>query len=266
MSAELLEVTGLSKAFGPFVAVNEVSFTLAEGESLGIIGESGSGKTTLARMLLGLERPTSGTIRCRGVDRTVPARASRVRRARGQDLQIVFQDPYLSLDPRYTVRESLSETVRIYEGRGRATPARLTELADMVSLSPRHLDALPANLSGGQRQRVAIARALAAGPRCVVLDEAVAALDVSIQAQILNLLADIREELGVSLLFITHDLGVVRQVTDHAVVMQRGAIVESGSTAELLSNPQHSYTQELIASVPRPGWIPRRRTTTVHSG
>ncbi|MGH3862265.1 ABC transporter ATP-binding protein [Actinokineospora sp.] len=258
MSESVLSVSHLTKSFGLFTAVHDVSFDLAPGSSLGIVGESGSGKTTLARMVIGLEAPTSGTITCCGHDRSHPSRSTKARRARALETQIVFQDPYASLDPRQTVEQALAEAVRLHARH--EVRARVEELADMVALGARHLMALPRHLSGGQRQRVAIARALAANPKVLVLDESVAALDVSIQAQILNLLADIRERTAISYLFISHDLAVIRQVTEHAIVMRGGRVVESGATGELLRAPIHPYTRALLDSVPRPGWKPSRRT------
>ncbi|MFC7449360.1 ABC transporter ATP-binding protein [Rhodococcus daqingensis] len=260
MTDPVLTVTHLSKTFGTFAAVDDVSFTLAAGSSLGIVGESGSGKTTVARMIIGLEEPTAGTIVCCGNDRSRPSRATDARRTRAREAQIVFQDPYTSLDPYQTVHQTLTEAVRLHDAHASTPyPERVQALADMVSLDARLLASMPGHLSGGQRQRVAIARALAADPRVLVLDEAVAALDVSIQAQILNLLADIRDATGISYVFITHDLAVVRQVTEHSIVMQGGRIVESGRTDDLLRDPRHPYTRALLDSVPRPGWTPRRR-------
>ncbi|MGH2908811.1 MAG: ABC transporter ATP-binding protein [Solirubrobacteraceae bacterium] len=259
----VLVVEHLHKRFGELAAVEDVSFEIPEGGALGIVGESGSGKTTLARMIAGLERPTSGTIVCCGRDRSRPARSTRERRRRGREVQIVFQDPYSSLDRRQTIRDSLEEILRLHDASGRdQRRARITELADMVGLDDRQLRALPRSLSGGQRQRVAIARALAAKPRLLILDESVSALDVSIQAQVLNLLADIRAESGLPYLLISHDLAVVRQLTPDGVVMRHGQIVERGTTARLLDEPQHPYTQLLRASVPEPGWKPTRRTRT----
>ena len=261
-SAPVLEASGLRKEFGDLVAVDDVSFRLAPGRSLAIVGESGSGKTTIARMIVGLERPTSGTITACGHDRSRPARSTRDRRRRGREVQIVFQDPYTSLDPRQSAEATIDEVLRLHHGwpAGRRR-ARIAELADLVGLDARQSRALPRSLSGGQRQRVAIARALAAEPRILILDESVAALDVSIQAQVLNLLADIRDETRVSYILISHDLAVVRQLTDQAIVLHRGTVVESGPTARILDDPQHPYTQRLRASVPRPGWKPRRRAT-----
>ncbi|MFI6903105.1 ABC transporter ATP-binding protein [Nonomuraea sp. NPDC050394] len=247
----MLEVEGLSKSYGSVQAVRDVSFTLAEGGSLGVVGESGSGKTTTARIVLGLERPDAGRVTVGGHDHSLRrrGRAGRLRLAR--EVQIVFQDPFLSLDPRLSARTVLRETLKLHFPA--LDPARrIAELLDQVGLGEREADALPRHLSGGQRQRVAIARALAAEPAVLVLDEAVAALDVCVQAQILNLLADLRERTGTAFLFITHDLGVVSQVTDHLVVMRRGEVVERGTTASVLADPRHAYTRLLLASVPRP--------------
>jgi ABC-type glutathione transport system ATPase component len=268
----ILEAERLRKVFrfrgraargGEIVAVDDLSFALAEGESLAVVGESGSGKTTLARMLIGLEHPTSGRITIAGRDRSAPARSSSERRKRGRETQIVFQDPYTSLDPRQTPASAIDEVLRLQFRLDKAARARrIEQLADQVGLDDRQMHALPRELSGGQRQRVAIARALAAEPRVLLLDEAVSSLDVSIQAQILNLLADIRTSTGIGYIVISHDLGVVRQITDSAIVMQRGVAVERGRTADVLHRPQHPYTQLLRRSVPVPGWKPVRRDRT----
>jgi oligopeptide transport system ATP-binding protein len=259
-AAAVLEVTGLRKEFGSLTAVDDVSFAIPPGQSLAIVGESGSGKTTIARMIVGLERPTGGTITACGNDRSRPARSARDRRRRGGEVQIVFQDPYTSLDPRQTAEGALDEVLRLHHGwPADRRRARIDELIELVGLDSRQARALPRALSGGQRQRVAIARALAAQPRILILDESVAALDVSIQAQVLNLLADIRDETSVSYLLISHDLAVVRQLTDEAVVMYRGRLVERGPTPQVLDDPQDDYTRRLRASVPRPGWKPTRR-------
>jgi peptide/nickel transport system ATP-binding protein len=259
-NAPVLQAVGLRKEFGELVAVDDVSFDLPPGRSLAIVGESGSGKTTIARMIVGLERPTNGTIAACGHDRSRPARSTRDRRRRGREVQIVFQDPYTSLDPRQNAEATIDEVLRLHHGwpAGRRR-ARIAELIDLVGLDTRQSRALPRSLSGGQRQRVAIARALAAQPDILILDESVAALDVSIQAQVLNLLADIRDQTHVSYILISHDLAVVRQLTDQAIVLHRGKVVERGPTAQVLDDPQHPYTQRLRASVPRPGWKPRRR-------
>lgn len=261
--SQILSVSGLSKRFGEVTAVDDVSFSMAPGDSVAVVGESGSGKTTVARMITGLIRPSAGTVVACGVDRSLPARSLRERRDRARQVQMVFQDPYSSLDPRYTAARTIEEAVQLHPNRRSAQERRrrVDELGELVGLGPKQLSALPVELSGGQRQRIAIARALAVEPRVLVLDEPVAALDVSIQAQVLNLLTDIREETGISYLFISHDLAVVRHVTDNLLVMRKGQVVERGKTIEVLSNPQHSYTQLLLASVPRPGWRPTRSFT-----
>ncbi|MFG2981686.1 ABC transporter ATP-binding protein [Streptomyces sp. NPDC048258] len=246
----VLEVRGLCRAYGGVRAVDGVSFTVPAGGALGIVGASGSGKTTTARIITGLERPDAGEVLVRGHARE-PApkgRAARLRRAR--EVQLVFQDPLLSLDPRLPAGRVLRETLRLHFP-DRDHPARIAELLDQVGLGEREAAARPRELSGGQRQRVAIARALAVEPAVLVLDEAVAALDVSVQAQILNLLAEIRARTGVAYLFITHDLGVVRAVTDELVVMESGRIVEQGPTASVLAAPEHAYTRLLLDAVPR---------------
>jgi oligopeptide transport system ATP-binding protein len=260
MPEAVLEATGLRKEFGDVVAVDGVDLHVAPGGSLAIVGESGSGKTTVARMLVGLTAPTAGTITACGHDRSTPSRSAKERRRRGSEVQIVFQDPYSSLDPRHSAEQAIDEVLRLH-GSGTSKEqrqARAAELGDLVGLDGRQLRARPASLSGGQRQRVAIARALAAAPRVLILDESVAALDVSIQAQILNLLADIREETGISYVLISHDLAVVRQITDEAIVMHRGRVVEQGPTGDVLDHPREPYTQLLRSSVPRPGWKPTR--------
>ena len=257
---DVLEVTSLRKEFGDLVAVDDVSFRVPEAGSLAIVGESGSGKTTIARMIVGLERPSGGSISACGQDRSRPARSLADRRRRGREVQIVFQDPYTSLDPRQTAEGAIDEVLRMHHGwPADRRRARVAELTGLVGLDERQSRALPRALSGGQRQRVAIARALAAEPQILILDESVAALDVSIQAQVLNLLADIRDETGVSYILISHDLAVVRQLTDTTIVLRRGQVVEQGPTGEVLDNPQHAYTRLLRDCVPRPGWKPTRQ-------
>jgi ABC-type glutathione transport system ATPase component len=256
----ILEVQGLSKRFGEHLAVDDVAFAVPPSGSLAIVGESGSGKTTIAKMIVGLETPTGGVIRACGRDRSKPARSAADRRRRGHEVQIVFQDPYTSLDPRQTVAATLDEILQLHHGwPAERRRERIVELTEFVGLDARQTRALPRALSGGQRQRVAIARALAAEPQVLILDESVAALDVSIQAQVLNLLADIRDATGISYVLISHDLAVVRQLTDDIVVMWQGRIVERGATAQVLDDPQDDYTKRLRASVPRPGWKPQRR-------
>ncbi|MEV1020256.1 ATP-binding cassette domain-containing protein [Streptomyces sp. NPDC050264] len=257
-TSALLEATDLRKTYplpngGSHLAADGITFTLPPGGALGIVGESGSGKTTVARMLVGLVRPDHGTITVDGAPR--PAKAPRgrtARLARARQIQMVFQDPYVSLDPRLTAEQCLRSALQLH---GRDT-SLATGLLDQVGLGTREAGARPRHLSGGQRQRLAIARALAVDPRVLVLDEAVAALDVSIQAQILRLLDDIRRETGVALVFVSHDLAVVQHVTDEVLVMRRGRTVEQGLTRQVLSEPADPYTRLLLASVPGEGWDP----------
>lgn len=262
MPEPVLRVENLHKSFGDHHAVNDVSFTLRAGGSLAIVGESGSGKTTTARMLVGLERPDAGRILLDGVDRTTAGRGRTARLARAREIQLVFQDPYLSLDPRITVARCVEEPLRLhFSGRGaglttKQRAARRDELLERVGLGQREAAALPRALSGGQRQRVALARALATEPKVLVLDEATAALDVSIQAQILALLRELRESLGVAYVFVSHDLALVRHVADDLLVLYHGEVVESGRTATVLAEPTHPYTRLLRNSVPRRGWDP----------
>ncbi|MBP2327205.1 ABC-type glutathione transport system ATPase component [Kibdelosporangium banguiense] len=263
---DIVVVRDLTKVFGRrgrkaqgLVAVSSVSFSVQAGGALGIVGESGSGKTTLSRMLVGLERPTSGSITICDQDRSKPARSLAAQRERARQIQIVFQDPYTSLDRRQTGADCLAEVLRLHSDlTATQRDHRIHELGDQVGLSKATLASRPAALSGGQRQRLAIARALAASPQVLVLDEAVSALDVSVQAQVLNRLADIREELGITYLFVSHDLAVIQQITDDVIVMRHGGIVERGSTKDVLTEPQHEYTKLLRDSVPRPGWTPAK--------
>lgn len=236
-------------------AVDDISFELMASSSLAIVGESGSGKSTVAKMIVGLESVDAGSIKIFGKNYTKPPKTRRDRRSRGKVIQLVFQDPAVSLDPLQTVASCLTEAVRVHISASRtAIRQRVDELAQMVGLNPDLLDSLPSALSGGQQQRVAIARALAAEPEILVLDEAVAALDVSVQAQILNLLISLREDTGITYIFISHDLAVVRYVTDRMIVMKQGRIVEAGITRDVLHHPAHPYTQRLIASIPRLDW------------
>ncbi|PKQ35224.1 MAG: ABC transporter ATP-binding protein [Actinobacteria bacterium HGW-Actinobacteria-11] len=261
----LVEVSDLYRAFrmGPgterVVAVNNVSFAIDAGEALGLVGESGSGKSTIARILVGLERADAGSAEIDGVDRLRRPRGRAERLARARAVQMVFQDPNGSLDRRLTVRQTLRRTLRLREeAAGPHADRTIAELLDRVRLTERHADAKPHELSGGQRQRVAIARALAVSPRLVVLDEAVSALDVSVQAQVLELLAEIQRESRVSYLFVSHDLAVVRELCSRVLVLFRGAVVEQGDTERVLTHPEHPYSQLLIASTPGPGWDPER--------
>ncbi|MBG0832695.1 ABC transporter ATP-binding protein [Planomonospora sp. ID67723] len=253
MNAPVLSVTSLVKKFGHFTAVDDVSFELMPGASLGIVGESGSGKTTTARILAGLEQPTSGTVTLDG--RAVEGHSRRTRLWQARRLQMIFQDPYGSFDPRQTIAQSIAEPMRLHvPGSAKEHRARVGELLDQVGLSSRAGESLPRDLSGGQRQRAAIARALGIAPRVLVLDEAVAALDVSIQAQILTLLDELRGDTGISYVFVSHDLAVVRYITDTAIVMRHGRIVERGETEQILRSPQHPYTRLLLDSIPSPDW------------
>ena len=238
-------------------AVDGVSFEIPAGETFGLVGESGSGKSTLARLLLRLDRPTSGRIVFDGQDLDEVS-GDELRRLR-REMQSVFQDPFAALNRRKTVEQIVSLPLQVHESTlGRTQRrARVAELLELVGLRPEHANAYPRQLSGGQCQRVSIARALALGPKFVVLDEAVSAVDVSIQAQILNLLRELQQQLGLTYLFVTHDLSVVRYMADTVAVMYLGRIVEIGSRHSLFDSPQHPYTHALLASIPT---VERRRT------
>ncbi|NED96806.1 ABC transporter ATP-binding protein [Phytoactinopolyspora alkaliphila] len=257
--APLVEVENLTKEFdvragrsgkrSRFTAVDAVSFGIPRQQTVSIVGESGSGKSTTANMLLGLEQATSGSIRFDG-DQLIGMRRRQLLAFRRR-VQPVFQNPYSSLDPRYTVRRSIAEPLQVHGiGDARSRRARVNELLEQVALPPAMAERLPHELSGGQRQRVAIARALALSPELVILDEAVSALDVIVQNQILELLAGLQERLGLSYLLISHDLAVVRMLSHQVHVMQRGRIVESGTPDEIFDRPQEDYTRELLAAIP----------------
>ncbi len=263
----LLEVEGLAKhypirrgmlsrAVGAVRAVDGISFSIERGETLALVGESGCGKSTTARLALRLIEPTAGTVRFEGSDIT-RLRGAAMRQLRRR-MQMVFQDPFASLNPRMTVGDIVEEPLVVHAiGDGAARRARVAELLDLVGLAPYHAARYPHEFSGGQRQRIGIARALAVEPALVVCDEPVSALDVSIQAQVVNLLKDLQRRLGLSYLFIAHDLAVVKHVADRVAVMYLGRIVEVGPRDQVFANPRHPYTRVLLSAIPRPD--PHRR-------
>ena len=266
-SEALLNVTDLQKWFpikegllldrtvGYVKAVDGVSLEVREGETLGLVGESGSGKSTTGYCILQLLKPTNGSVRFMGKELTTLSSAE-LREMR-REMQIVFQDPYASLNPRMTVGNIVSEPLVVHAvGTRRSRTARVRELLEIVGFNPDFTNRYPHEFSGGQRQRIGIARALALNPRLIVCDEPVSALDVSIQAQILNLLKDLQRDLGLTYLFVAHDLAVVRAMSDHIAVMKNGVLVEAGPASEVYNHPQQDYTRALLAAVPVPD--PRR--------
>ena len=275
-SAPLIEAQGLTKHFpiargilfsrqvGAVRAVDGVDFAIPRGKTLGLVGESGCGKSTTGRMLIRLIEPTRGTIRFEG-EAIEGLGAERMRAVR-REMQIIFQDPFGSLNPRMTVKDIIAEPLVVHRWRTRADQMRrVRELLEVVGLASYHAERFPHEFSGGQRQRIGIARALALHPKFIVCDEPVSALDVSIQAQIINLMQDLQAELELTYLFISHDLGVVKHIADRVAVMYLGQIVEIADKQRLYANPRHPYTQGLMASipVPRPG---RRRARQVVRG
>ena len=252
----ILQAENLSKHYGPVRAVDGVSLHIGRGETLALVGESGCGKSTTARLVLRLIEPSAGTIRFDGEDITaLPARALKPFRRR---TGVVFQDPYASLNPRLRVGDTIREPMQVHAlGSGPEQRARVEELLALVGLAPFHAQRYPHEFSGGQRQRIGIARALAAGPDLLVCDEPVSALDVSIQAQVVNLLRDLQSRLGLAMLFIAHDLGVVKHMADRVAVMYLGRIVEIAEKRTLFANPRHPYTRALLAAIPHPD--PARR-------
>ena len=270
----LLEVRGLSKHFplttgvirrreiGRIQAVDDVSLTVAPGETLGVVGESGSGKSTLCRAILQLVPPTAGSVRFRGTELVGRSRADL--RPLRREMQMIFQDPQASLNPRRSVGQIVAEPLRVHRvAEGAELRRRVQELLERVGLSSEHHDRFPREFSSGQRQRVGIARALALSPKLIIADEPVSALDVSIQAQIINLLADLQDQLGLAYLFVAHDLGVVAQVSDRVAVMYLGRIVELAPAAELFSRPIHPYTKALLLAVPSADPRQNRRRETL---
>jgi peptide/nickel transport system ATP-binding protein len=252
----LLEVRGLKRYFGaknkPVRAVDDVSFAIHRGETLGLVGESGSGKSTIGRSVLRLLECTAGQVLYRGED-IATLSGERMRKLRSK-LQIIFQDPYASLNPKMRIGAVLGEALAthgLHQGKG-AQDKRIAELLDLVGLRPEHASRFPHEFSGGQRQRIGVARALAVEPEFIVADEPLSALDVSIQSQVINLLADLRERLSLTMLFISHDLDVVEYLCDRVVVLYLGHVMEVAPTAELFKRPLHPYTQALLAASPKP--------------
>lgn len=247
-----IEASGFRRRqIGSIQAVDDVSFEIGEGETLGLVGESGSGKSTIGRIIVLLERPTAGAVYYR--DRDIHALGQEEQRRLRREIQIIYQDPYSSLNPRMTVRQTIEEAWKVHPGIVEPDDYRskTIEILEQVGLDATTLGRYPHQFSGGQRQRIGIARALALEPRLLICDEPVSALDVSVQAQVLNLLSELKERLGLAYLFIAHDLAVVRHISDRLAVMHLGKIVETGNADELYEDPVHPYTQALLSAVPR---------------
>ncbi|MFM9280689.1 ABC transporter ATP-binding protein [Paenibacillus jiagnxiensis] len=255
--SNLIEVEGLKKYFNVgknrvLKAVDNLNFGIREGETLGMVGESGCGKSTAGRTILRLYEPTGGSVKFNGTDiyKLSPGKMKAMRR----DMQMIFQDPYASLNPRFTVSDIIGEALDIHgmAGSRAERKKRIEELLDLVGLNPDHATRYPHEFSGGQRQRIGIARALAVNPKFIICDEPISALDVSIQAQVVNLLKELQERLGLTYLFIAHDLSMVKHISDRVAVMYMGRMVELAASEELYANPIHPYTQMLLSAIPIP--------------
>lgn len=257
MSQNLIEVKGLKKYFNVgngnvLKAVDDISFSIKEGETLGVVGESGCGKSTAGRTILRLYEPTAGSVMFNGTD--IYKLSGNKMKAMRRDMQMIFQDPYASLNPRFTVSDIIGEALDIHNmaGSRKERKYRVEELLDMVGLNPDHATRYPHEFSGGQRQRIGIARALAVNPKFIICDEPISALDVSIQAQVVNLLMELQERLGLTYLFIAHDLSMVKHISDRVAVMYLGKVVELAESEELYANPIHPYTKSLLSAIPIP--------------
>ncbi|MFF2909694.1 ABC transporter ATP-binding protein [Paenibacillus sp. NPDC057934] len=257
MSKNLIEVEGLKKYFNVgkgkvLKAVDNISFNIREGETLGMVGESGCGKTTAGRTVLRLYEPTAGSVKYNGTD--IYKLSSGKMKAFRRDMQMIFQDPYASLNPRFTVSDIIGEALDIHGMAGSSSERkkRIEELLDMVGLNHDHATRYAHEFSGGQRQRIGIARALAVNPKFIVCDEPISALDVSIQAQVVNLLKELQDRIGLTYLFIAHDLSMVKHISDRVAVMYLGKMVELAESEELYSNPIHPYTKSLLSAIPVP--------------
>jgi oligopeptide transport system ATP-binding protein len=257
LSKNLIEVEGLKKYFNVgngkiLKAVDNISFSIREGETLGMVGESGCGKTTAGRTVLRLYEPTAGSVKYNGTD--IYKLSSGKMKAMRRDMQMIFQDPYASLNPRFTVSDIIGEALDIHgmAGSRAERKKRIEELLDMVGLNHDHATRYPHEFSGGQRQRIGIARSLAVNPKFIVCDEPISALDVSIQAQVVNLLKELQDRLGLTYLFIAHDLSMVKHISDRVAVMYLGKMVELAESEELYANPIHPYTKSLLSAIPVP--------------
>ncbi|QUL58390.1 ATP-binding cassette domain-containing protein [Paenibacillus tritici] len=257
MSKNLIEVEGLKKYFNVgkgrvLKAVDNINFSIREGETLGMVGESGCGKTTAGRTVLRLYEPTAGSVRYNGTD--IYKLSGGKMKAMRRDMQMIFQDPYASLNPRFTVSDIIGEALDIHglAGSRQERKKRIEELLDMVGLNHDHATRYPHEFSGGQRQRIGIARSLAVNPKFIVCDEPISALDVSIQAQVVNLLKELQDRLGLTYLFIAHDLSMVKHISDRVAVMYLGKMVELAESEELYANPLHPYTKSLLSAIPVP--------------